>query len=293
MQQRRGVFFSENGCGELFALDKAVSTLSKTLSNLEAPAMDGAARLMASMFNSPFPAAKGTYRFMTYNILYEEWASAPVPAEVEIRKEIVSGLVLGYMPDVIAFEEHFEQWGNQLPELLEEHYAYVCYTLDDGKVNRTPLLYRKDRFTLVDSGTIDLDDGNTGTRRVITRCVLQDKSTGAQFAVLGTHWDPFDMEAQLESAKTMAALAKSLQDERGLPVVAMGDFNAIPGKVSYNTFQSQSGLNHVTATNGVDHIFYTDEFTAVAQGTESQNCTNHGSDHYPVWLDVQFAAANS
>ena len=67
----------------------------------------------------------------------------------------------------------------------------------------------------------------------------------------------------------------------------MADFNSIPGSVSYATFVAKSGLEHVTGTGGVDHIFYSDDFTAVAQGFEAENGAKKASDHYPVWADLK------
>ena len=272
--------------GGLYSLESAVKDFSKSLSKLTTPAMDGAAGSMSTLWDSSVPAAKGDYRFMTYNILFEDYATGFSPAEVEIRKELVSGLLMEYLPDVVALQEHFEQWGNQLPELIDAEYSYVCFKRADGVVNRSPLIYRTDRFNLVESAMIELDKTVTNNRRVVTWCILEDKETKDQFAVIGTHWDPFDDSIKLENAKATAQIAAQLQSQRGLPVIAMGDFNSIPGTGSYVTFRSQGGFEKVTATSGVDHIFYSNQFTAVAQGFEQNNCARKASDHFPVWMDV-------
>ena len=275
-------------CGGLYSLPSAVDAFTRKISSLTSTVLKPFADTKATLANQAIPEATGDYRFMTYNILYEEYVQAQdLPKEVEVRKEPVSYLLMNYLPDVAALQESFDKWSMQLPKLISDEYAYVCPRRNDGVYNRSPLIYRKDRLKVVESGYVDLDQTQTLGRRQITWAVFEDKSTGTQFIVLGTHWDPTSEENKLAHAKATAELAKQMREEKGLPIVAMADFNSIPGSVSYVTFVAKSGLEHVTGTGGVDHIFYSDEFMAVAQGCEAENGAIKASDHYPVWADLK------
>ena len=275
-------------CGGLYSLPSAVDLFTKKINNLTSAVLKPFSDTRETLANQAIPEAKGDYRFMTYNILYEEYVTEQdLPKEVEVRKEPVSYLLMNYLPDVAALQESFDKWSVQLSKLISDEYAYVCPRRDDGVYNRSPLIYRKDRLKVVESGYVDLDKTQTLGRRQITWAVFEDKSTSTQFIVLGTHWDPISEENKLAHAKATAELAKQLREEKGLPIVAMADFNSIPGSVSYSTFKTMSGIEGVTGTGGVDHIFYSDDFTAVAQGWEAENGALKASDHYPVWADLK------
>lgn len=273
--------------GGLFSLSSACKNFNGILTGLSTPAMDALKDSRATLANKAIPQSAGEYRFMTYNVLYENWATGGViPPEVEIRKELISYLILSYSPDVVALQETFDNWHNQLSELIEDEYAFVCPKRSDGEVNRSPLAYKKDKLTLLDSGYIDIDAVVTNNRRVITWARFEDQNTKNHFFVLGTHWNPHSEDEKLDQSNLMGEYIKNLQTEYNLPVVAMGDFNSVPSNQSYQTFRSVSGLEKVSNTNGVDHIFYSNAFIAVAQGWESENCARSASDHFPVWIDM-------
>ncbi len=275
--------------GGLFSLSSAVRMLDSQIALSENGALDGISRERATLVKSPIPKAKGDYRFMTYNILveYPGWGSGGViPAEVEIRREIVSEMILRYRPDVAALEEVFEAWDRQLPPLIEGEYAYVCQTRKDGKCNRNPLIYRKDRLTLIDSGYVDIENPLTRVCRCVTWAVFEDIRTGARFGAMSTHWDPHDAGKRLKQAETMAALSRSLEEQYRIPFVAMGDFNSKPSDAEFRAFMTGSGLADLSGAGGYDHIFCNPAFSVVAKGVEKNNCVQYASDHYPVWVDV-------
>ena len=275
--------------GGLFSLSSAVRMLDSQIALSENGALDGISRERATLVKSPIPKAQGDYRFMTYNILveYPGWGSGGViPAEVEIRREIVSEMILRYRPDVAALEEVFEAWDRQLPPLIEGEYAYVCQTRKDGKCNRNPLIYREDRLTLIDSGYVDIENPLTRVCRCVTWAVFEDIRTGARFGAMSTHWDPHDAGKRLKQAETMAALSRSLEEQYRIPFVAMGDFNSKPSDAEFRAFMTGSGLADLSGAGGYDHIFCNPAFSAVAKGVEKNNCVQYASDHYPVWVDV-------
>ena len=272
--------------GGLFSLDYAVQMLNGQITSLATADLNGLSDSVASRANRDILPNTGEYRFMTYNILHEGYASGVFVPYVEIRKEPVAYLISEYAPDVIALEECFDEWHTHLPEMLGDGYAVACANVADRVPNRTPILYRTDRLKLVDSGTIAIEQAITNNRRVITWAIFENKTNGERFAVIASHWDPFSEDAKFDSSKVMAELAMRFQTEQNLPVIAMGDFNSVPSNAAYMNFHTTSGLTGVTQTTGVDHIFYTSDFNLVAQGVERENCAGMASDHFPVWIDV-------
>lgn len=248
------------------------------------------------MIGNLSPRDDADLRFMSYNILaeFEGWGSSgKIPSDVNLRKEIVASLILGYQPDVIAFSEFFDTWRANLPELISQDYAFVCADRADGVSNRSPLAYNKNRVKVVDSGYCELEQTLTQNRRTITWAVFEDLHTGKRFAVLGTHLESLpELESvRLEQAVKVAELAKEIGMTYQVPTVVMGDFNSLTESAPYNAFVSTSGLYHVQDASeyAVDHIFYSSEFVLQKSGCEENNYTEYASDHKPLYADLRLA----
>ena len=115
----------------------------------------------------------------------------------ELRKGLVSEVIAANHADVVGVQEayHF-----QLEFLLEELPAYrsVGVGRDGGtRGEHCPILYRADRFELIDSGTFWLSDtpevpsthwGNR-YRRICTWAHLSERKTQRSFWAYNTHFD--------------------------------------------------------------------------------------------------------
>lgn len=276
--------------GGLYTLSSAADMFDTQIGSLKDGSVETIDQEKASLIKQPIPDVQGDYRFMTYNILveYEGWGSGGIiPAQVELRKEIVSELILRYQPDVVGVQEVFNNWHDQLPELIEGSYAYVCMDRADGEANRSPLIYNKNKLAVLDSGYIDIEDSLTQNRRVITWACFENIETKEQFVVMNTHLDAHYQDKRLKQAEILANLVKRFQNEHSnMPIFALGDFNSVPNSQEYNTILTKSDLKNASETSGVDHIFCTKNVAVLAQGTERNNCAQYASDHYPVWIDV-------
>ena len=276
--------------GGLYTLPFATDLFEERMDSVTDGVLDQMEQNIVSLINQPIPQAKGEYRLMTYNILveYSGWGSGgTIPPPVELRKEIVSTLILQYQPDVVGLQEVFDNWHDQLPELIDEDYAYVCMDRTDGEPNRSPIIYNKHRLKVVYADYVDIEDTLTQNRRVVTWAVLEDMETQQRFAVLCTHWDAHYQENRLKQAKRMAELVHQIQDAYGdLPVFALGDFNCVPTREEFIAFLNNSGLKNASEMNGYDHIFCSPNVTVLMTGAERSNCAQYASDHYPVWIDV-------
>lgn len=275
--------------GGYFSVGFAVDLFESEITGLKEPRLDGLAQTKKSMIKE-IPARSGDYRIMSYNILvdYENWGPDYVPVSSDLRKEFVAGLIRAYQPDVIALQEVTPSWSELLPTLIDGNYNFVYRELSGGQKNACPLIYNQDKLTVVESGHINLWQGATAfIYQTVTWAVFENKMTHERFAVLGTHWKTDDYLAQqLQEVDTTANLIKDIQEEYHVPVFAMGDFNALPSSQAYDLFMSSSGLKNATASQAVDHIFCNQELVVTAKGTENSNGFQFGSDHYPVWIDV-------
>ncbi len=256
-------------------------------------------------------AAPDAYRFMQYNILveYEGWGSGGIiKPELSYRQEPVTGLLLKYAPDVAVLCEVFPGWRAFLPELLGDEYAFAEIDLVNTpstvlQSNRTPIIYKKDKFDLVESGYRDIGIRSESGReerinyRVVTWAVLQDKSNGQRIAVFGTHWEANQHvptstpDAKLNQAKWMSEeIARITARYENIPVIAMGDLNSRSYSAEVEQLLRDSELTHFFAGEAwdkIDHIAYRGGALA-ARGIESGNYAEYASDHKPIWCDLKF-----
>ena len=184
-------------------------------------------------------------RLMSFNVRYENpedsgsraWRQRIVGAVRMIREEA---------PDVFGVQEALHGQAADLWASLPD-YEFVGVGRDDGKKagEYAGIFYRRDRFEAdpSDGGTFWLSDtpekpGSKSWGNHIPRAVawlrLVDRSTQRGFYVFNTHWD-HKHQGSREQAALLLARRIDARKFPGLPVVVLGDFNAVernPG-VSY------------------------------------------------------------
>jgi len=243
---------------------------------------------------------KGDYRLMQYNVLveFDGWGSGgKLNPSVDVRKEIVASAILGYSPDVLVLCEIFDQWRAKLPPLLESQYTLVQGDRADGEPNRTPILYKTDKFQLIDSGYTDIEKAaGLINRRVVTWAVLKDKTTGEQLVVFGTHLtshqDATGEADRITEIKKMRKVIEDVTAKHNGHVILMGDFNSYVGSSAYNAIETETGLTNViktlaSAMKTVDYVFLDDTMTSENIILNYNNQTEFGSDHRPVICDIK------
>jgi endonuclease/exonuclease/phosphatase family metal-dependent hydrolase len=130
------------------------------------------------------------------------------------------------------------------------------------------ILYRKDRFELIDNGdfwltsTPDVVSKIRGSEcvRICTWAMLRDKVTDKTFVIANTH---LDHKINTVRTKQAGYLLDGIKDFiEKYPVFLTGDFNAIPGSQAYLK---------------LTETFY-DARTTALEGTEDTSCTydNYG-----------------
>lgn len=176
----------------------------------------------------------GPFKAMSFNLM----ASSATP----VRMMSVAQTIRNIMPDTIGVQEGSPSWMSYLDTSLGQIYAYVGEGRNGGnKGEYSAILYRKDRFDLIESATKWLSDTpetvskyeESGYNRIYTYAVLQEKKTGNKILVVNTH---LDNSGSAVRNKQIAVLMNFLaENESKYPVVLTGDFNAGRTSEVYST----------------------------------------------------------
>ena len=225
------------------------------------------------------------------------------------RKVRLKQLVEDYDPDLWGAQEVTKEWLGILKEYFGDEYGIIGCSRDGETAETgewTPILYRKDRFTLLDSGTFWLTDTPNEVskidgikyNRICTWALLLDKVTDTEVLYCNTHLDHQSDEARSQQAKYLINFLKKYEDK--YPIFLTGDFNATAGTTPYRTITSVLSDAHRKASadasevkgtfhdylapkQEIDFCFYDDEKAdAVAYRIQSDDYKGYVSDHYGV-----------
>jgi len=244
-------------------------------------------------------SVKGELRLMSYNIYYSDLR--------EERLAKVAQMINKYAPDIMGLQEaNTTTWKSFLLEEFGDKYDYVGTGREAGGVGEsTPILYRKDKFKLLEYDTFWLSDTplvcskypSSRQNRIFTYVLLARKSDGKKFLVVNTHLDTATAEAKLLQ---VASLKKQLHDS-GLdeyPLILTGDMNAHryaeDGVIdsilamglgdSYDMAIARHGMANI------DYCFLSPQFAPVTNYVQdtAQIGGETPSDHAPVIIDIRF-----
>ncbi|MFB6175834.1 MAG: endonuclease/exonuclease/phosphatase family protein [Halobaculum sp.] len=149
----------------------------------------------------------------------------------ERRRDAVATTIRTAAPDLLATQE---VWLGQLADLQERlNYAWVAHPDDTGP--HTPIAYRSDRFTVVESGAFGLAPGgergvlgwDAAYPRTVTHATFRDRRMDRTFQFCSIHLDHRGEEARREGARLVT---DRLSDG---PAVVAGDCNCEPGSEPY------------------------------------------------------------
>lgn len=210
----------------------------------------------------------------------------------EHRKDLAANVIKFYDVDMFGAQEVLH---NQLTDLLDRlpGYDYVGVGREDGKTKGeyAPIVYRKDRFSVIKSGNFWLAEDPTAVgkkgwdaacERVATWAIFKDKETGKEFFFLNTHLDHMGQVARHEGAALVLEQVKQLSGN--LPVVVTGDFNAVP---------EDDPIRVLTDVNDPRHLTHTRTIAPLRHGPE---WTFHDFGRIPLekrdWIDYIFVKGN-
>lgn len=256
-------------------------------------------------------------RTMTYNIRLD-LASDGANAWPH-RKAMIAALIRHEAPDLLGMQEVLLRQKRDLEAALPE-YAMVGAARDDGreKGEFSPIAFRRERFTLIDSGTIWLSETpsvpskgwDAAYPRIATWALLRDRQNGQTLRVLNTHYDHVGVVARHQSSVLLSSWLAQGEWAR-LPTILMGDLNSAPDGSGYrllaespasrlrdarqisrtppygppgtfNAFKIESN-----AASPIDHIFLSDRLSVERYSVVTEHWGGRlPSDHYPVVVDL-------
>lgn len=229
------------------------------------------------------------------------------------RETAVLQAILRQMPDTLGLQEADKAWITFLNKNLYELYDYVGEGTDGGSNGTySAIFYRKDRFTLKESGTRWLSTTPTVVSRVpesmlnrnYSYALLADNETGKELMVIDTHLDHTTPEAR---GKQMTALLKFIAKYEDKSIVLTGDFNddqssniysmvteklTDSSTIAKNAKKANTFHNYGAASTLLDYIFLSPDSFDVSDYkviTDKENGILP-SDHYPVVIKYKFAS---
>lgn len=255
-------------------------------------------------------------RIMSCNILaeFESWTANTelnpyLP--VSLRKEILFSALDYYQPTVIGFQELTTAWY----KAIEEYRDFDKWELikpknpnrNDGEYVFSTVMYRKDLYTLVDSGMTFYSKHNNARCRCYTWVILKDKETGKEFCFASTHWDGSGREHGFLQAAEFSAFVNEMKNR--CPVFTTGDFNANEITDEFKKFIADSDIydakyaaknkvndigswHNFTKTDiswgSCDHITATKDTTILKYQSLYKNEIYMASDHCWLIADIKF-----
>ena len=171
---------------------------------------------------------------MTFNMRYDNPEDGQ--NNWRFRRERVAGVIKAQEVDVLGTQELLSNQFNDLSGLLTGYQGVGVGRLDGVESGEyCAVFFRKDRFTLLDSGTFWLSEtpevvGSLGwdgaCERIATWVVLRDRD-GREFFFIDTHLDHVGQVARDEVVSLLMKRIETLSG--GRPVILTGDFNSEPG----------------------------------------------------------------
>ena len=171
---------------------------------------------------------------MTFNMRYDNPEDGQ--NNWRFRRERVAGVIKAQEVDVLGTQELLANQLNDLSGLLTGYQGVGVGRLDGVESGEyCAVFFRKDRFTLLDSGTFWLSetpevvgslDWDGACERIATWVVLRDRD-GREFFFIDTHLDHVGQVARDEGVSLLMKRIETLSG--GRPVILTGDFNSEPG----------------------------------------------------------------
>ena len=171
---------------------------------------------------------------MTFNMRYDNPEDGA--DNWRFRRERIAGVIKAQEIDVLGTQELLSNQFNDLSGLLTGYQGVGVGRLDGAESGEyCAVFFRKDRFTLLDSGTFWLSEtpevvGSLGwdgaCERIATWVVLRDRD-GRELFFIDTHLDHVGQVARDEGVSLLMKRIETLSG--GRPVILTGDFNSEPG----------------------------------------------------------------
>ena len=253
-------------------------------------------------------------RVMSSNILFDK--------TLEERLAMIADYYRASDADLIGMQE-VNRVGTALFDTLSDIYTPAVLRHPNEKHCYTPILYRHDRFELIEGGSELYRSRGTDTKSMAW-AVLLDKKNGKKVALINSHGSlilkSYNLEAtdavegemwRVDNVVQMLEKKDELREKYGseLPVFVTGDFNSHPHRESIQnmkkvlpdsaevaTLSATTGINSFHGVPGrpcaegtpIDFVFVTDDVIQVLVHCIADDETALAiSDHCPVYVDAK------
>lgn len=245
-------------------------------------------------------------------------------ATVHERAPLAVDCIEDFDADVIGAQEINCFWLDELETLgFFDTYAMVGKArqgdAETASNEYSCIFYKKDVFTLVDSGTFWLSDrpetiskyDGSEYYRIMSYAFLERKEDGAYFLSVNTHleWNHEEGQINLDQTETLLYLTDTLLEE-DIPVIFTGDFNEPPTASGYAEMlawgcedarsvakESSDACTFFDGYRGemtdfdsegtiLDYCFVTEGDFDVLSFSVDTDC--EASDHFPVLVTMKF-----
>ncbi len=237
----------------------------------------------------------------------------PAPYDWASRKPRMKWLIKKNNFHLFGLQEAVKE---QIDDILEgTSYQYIGGGRDDFKDagEHSCIVYDSERLELIEGGTFGLSEfpDVPGTRSWGTCCPriaswgkFRDKINNVEFCCYNTHLDHVSELARVKGIRMVVEHAK--KNANGLPMLLIGDFNAIPNSETYHVAaellrdaRSISETEHegpnrtfqnygmTTKDEPIDYIFVSQEIRVLAHRADDRKPGGEfASDHYPLVAEI-------
>ena len=254
-------------------------------------------------------------RVMTFNVRFDNPKDGP-DNTWEMRRDAAVAVIETHAPDVVGAQEAMQHQADDLRNGLPGYEFFGRSRELSASGEFVPLLWRRDRFEAEQKGVFWLSDtpdveGSLGwdadAPRIATWAVLKDRGTNNRaFFVANTHLDRWGALAREASAELL--VTRIAERFSGLPIVLMGDMNAVEGDPPIEVFKaamlrdswrdtsdtSPPTIHHFGERLGgkIDFVLVDPNWKALGAEVLHDRPDGHWpSDHYPVIADLELIEA--
>lgn len=254
--------------------------------------------------------ADNATRVMSFNVR----CANDEEGSIKNRSTIVEAIINQYAPDSFGVQEATGKWMKILSGRLG-NYAFAGEHRDkEADSEYSAVFYLKDKFNLLDSGTIWLSDTpeekytkyvESACTRIASWVTLENKENGKIYTHINTHLDHVSDESRNLQADVLKTKIAEFE-KAGYQVICTGDFNAEPTNVVYDKMTEALNDASIIAADGdegitfhsygkikegeagpIDYIFTSDKMSVdtfrIIRNTAKEM---YPSDHYPIVADI-------
>jgi endonuclease/exonuclease/phosphatase family metal-dependent hydrolase len=255
-------------------------------------------------------------RVVSYNVRYKNTIDSI--NGWEFRKDNVAALIKYHKADIVGLQESNDEQTEDVEERLKDYKWYGVPRMSGKTGEMTPILYRKNRFMLLGSGTFwysetpDVPESKSWDAlypRIASWVKLRDLVSGREFFFFNTHFDHRGDIARQKSGEIIRQKIKEIAGSH--PAILTGDFNTQDDSEAYRNIIKEGTLKdafHVTesphygpvnTSSGfavstqpirarIDYVFVSDKVRVLERATiTDQREGRYFSDHLPVLAEIK------